>query len=275
MVQEYFPFDDGPGFAITETQWRRMARLWAGTGVETGLAVTVGSSNSVNMAAGSAWVDGHYYGTDATVAVTFDPNTLASPRTIYVVLELDPTANVVTPKCITTLPVVNPVGLHQHLIATFVLPASGTAQTATQLADRRHYAGEQVITDSGSATVNGTSGTAGVNLAGQYEMPIGRDVRVQFDATITNAQFTVGNTGSGTLFYSLNGGAWTQLVAAGWSAPLHDYAITARVGGLEVIPAVSTPSRLRFRAEITAKAPSTTSVTRLDTPRVALRPIGR
>lgn len=274
MVQEYFPFDSGAGAAITETQWRRMARLFVGTGVEAGLAVTVGSGATVNLAAGSAWIDGHYYRTDATVAVEFTPNVLATPQTVYVVLELDPTANVVTPKCITTSPSVNPVGVYQFLLCTFVLPPQGQTQTATQLVDRRHYPGLQAITHTGSATVNGVSGSAVIDFTGHYELPVGRKVRVDFDAMITNAQFTSGNTGSGALFYSLNGAAWAQLVASTWSPPLHDYAITSHVGGFEIFPAQSVPSRLAFRAQFTARAPASNSVTRMDNPRVAIRPIG-
>lgn len=137
MVQEYFPFDSGAGATITETQWRRMARLWAPSGVETGLVVSAGSGSNVNVSAGSCWIDGHYYRTDATVAVPFTPNTLAQPQLVRVVARLDPTANTIVLAC-TTVPLVQlPTGNYELLLAEFTLPPSGTAQTPTNITDNR------------------------------------------------------------------------------------------------------------------------------------------
>lgn len=142
MAQQSYPFDAGAGAAVTETDWRRMARLFSPTGVETGLVVSAGTGSNVNVSAGSVYVDGHYYRTDATVAVPFTPNTLAQPQVVRVVARLDPTANAITLACTTTAVVQQPTGVYELPLAEFTLPPSGTAQTPTGLVDRRRHLNE-------------------------------------------------------------------------------------------------------------------------------------
>ena len=54
-----WPTDGAEGSVSSEARWRKMARLWAPSGVVTGLVPTLGSG-VINVTAGSAWVDGHY-----------------------------------------------------------------------------------------------------------------------------------------------------------------------------------------------------------------------
>ena len=58
-----WPTDGADGSVSSEARWRAMARLWAPSGVVAGfggdLAPTLGSG-VINVAAGAAWVDGHY-----------------------------------------------------------------------------------------------------------------------------------------------------------------------------------------------------------------------
>ncbi|WP_134324529.1 hypothetical protein [Cumulibacter soli] len=142
MAELYYPFDDGNGDNATETQWRRMGRLWSPPGVVSGLAVSVGPVNTINVSAGSAWVDGHMYENTTSLAVTFTPNSLATSRTMYVVIELNPTTNIIAAKCVDTSPTQSPTGNYQLLVATFVLPPSTQTQTATQIIDKRVMIGD-------------------------------------------------------------------------------------------------------------------------------------
>ena len=54
-----WPTDGAEGSVSSEARWRKMARLWAPSGVATGLVPTLGSG-VINVTAGAAWVDGHY-----------------------------------------------------------------------------------------------------------------------------------------------------------------------------------------------------------------------
>ena len=58
-----WPTDGAEGSVSSEARWRKMARVWAPSGVVAGfageLAPTLGSG-VINVAAGAAWVDGHY-----------------------------------------------------------------------------------------------------------------------------------------------------------------------------------------------------------------------
>jgi hypothetical protein len=62
-VLEGWPTDGAEGAVSTEARWRAMARLWAPSGVVSGqggeLAPVLGAG-VIDVAAGAAWVDGHY-----------------------------------------------------------------------------------------------------------------------------------------------------------------------------------------------------------------------
>ena len=66
----YIPFDAGAGASVTESGWRSMARHWIPSGVlvtdlaaaswDAELKVTAGVGLQVSVAAGEAWIRGHY-----------------------------------------------------------------------------------------------------------------------------------------------------------------------------------------------------------------------
>lgn len=73
LLDNYFPFDQGPGATATPANWRQMARLWYGSGVVPGngnqLACTI-SGTVVTIQPGAVWVDGFYGSTTVNKQVT-------------------------------------------------------------------------------------------------------------------------------------------------------------------------------------------------------------
>lgn len=73
LLDNYFPFDQGPGATATPANWRQMARLWYGSGVVPGngnqLACTI-SGGTVTIQPGAVWVDGFYGQSNANKQVT-------------------------------------------------------------------------------------------------------------------------------------------------------------------------------------------------------------
>jgi len=62
-----WPTDQSPGNVSSEARWRKMARMWATSGVDDSplavagrLAPTLAAGPIINVAAGACWVDGHY-----------------------------------------------------------------------------------------------------------------------------------------------------------------------------------------------------------------------
>lgn len=57
-----WPTDGGDGSVSSEARWRKMARIWANTGIRQGgdLAPTLVAGPTINVAAGQCWVDGHF-----------------------------------------------------------------------------------------------------------------------------------------------------------------------------------------------------------------------
>ncbi|MBA4541985.1 hypothetical protein H1164_03585 [Thermoactinomyces daqus] len=121
MATEYFPFDEGQGSNVTETQWAKMARFWRMSGVlpdnidaifdsfvsrpsdyndiQGELTVTGNSSTlSVDVSPGKAWIHGHFFSSDATINKVIAQNTNANGynRIDRVVLRLDWTQNTIT-----------------------------------------------------------------------------------------------------------------------------------------------------------------------------------
>ena len=58
-----WPTDVGDGSVSTEARWRKMAQLWAPSGVVDGYLDRLDpdySLGTVTVGAGAAWIDGHY-----------------------------------------------------------------------------------------------------------------------------------------------------------------------------------------------------------------------
>lgn len=99
MAETFFPFDDAP---VYEAQWEKMARLWLPDGVAvaqlSGLAVgprAAGANRSVDVAAGRAWLNGHFYESDAVENLPLSPNASGNPRIDRIVVRLTYATNTV------------------------------------------------------------------------------------------------------------------------------------------------------------------------------------
>jgi len=96
MVEISYPFATAPGNTMTENQWAQMFRYVLGTGVISvsfqdelnQLLVEPGATPlTVDIDTGSAWIQGHYYQSDAVNTLTITQNTSASIRADLIVLE--------------------------------------------------------------------------------------------------------------------------------------------------------------------------------------------
>lgn len=88
MVQNAWPYETQ---SVEESEWRSMGRLWRRTGVvadvDGELAVTeVTGALQVDVAAGEAWVDGHYYSNGAVERLDLDAADLNDDRIDLIVV---------------------------------------------------------------------------------------------------------------------------------------------------------------------------------------------
>lgn len=128
-VDNYFPFDSGPGYTATMSRWRLMGRLFCGSGVIPGFqnqfATTV-SGGVATIQPGGVWIDGFYGETTANKALTVSGNGM-------IVARMDPTS-----KTITIVYVLNQTLPTQSLTGIFEIPlytvAAGAVTDARQFA---------------------------------------------------------------------------------------------------------------------------------------------
>jgi hypothetical protein len=88
IVDNYFPFDTGPGSTATAARWRLMGRLWYGSGVVPSYLNACAPSiagSVVTIQTGAVWIDGYYGEIDS-------PKTVAVTGNGMVVLRMDPVA---------------------------------------------------------------------------------------------------------------------------------------------------------------------------------------
>lgn len=81
MAKTFFPFDTIP---VMEADWVKMAKRWRNDGVlvenqvidvtSNDLVVQAGTGLQATIAPGKAWIQGHYFESDATETVTFASN---------------------------------------------------------------------------------------------------------------------------------------------------------------------------------------------------------
>lgn len=100
MTQTYYPFDAGAGSNVAESQWTKMARLWLPTGVIDGglneLAVFADSTGlQVKVPSGRAWIEGHFFESDAQVTLAIAAAHPTNPRIDRVIVRVDWTANTI------------------------------------------------------------------------------------------------------------------------------------------------------------------------------------
>jgi len=170
MAQVSFPFEN---VDVSETQFGQ----WASNFQDFGVKGAPGDSNllvsgddsglQVRVAAGEAFVRGHYYQntSQATVAVT---SVGGNTRIDAIVLELDLTTNGVTLKAVpgTAVPS-SPVaptltqtttGIYQLLLAYVTIPNNATSVTAGMVTDLRTFMGKRIgIWTSATRPVNPTA----------------------------------------------------------------------------------------------------------------------
>lgn len=144
MAYESFPFGDQ---SVTDEQFRRWARTFAGTAVHEGLGVSANSTGmNVQIAAGFATVQGLAFHNDATATITIDGNTASNPRIDTVVLRLTQGTSVV-PAVVKGMPRANPVpptltqtdtGTFEFPLADVAVPAGAVSIAASQVTPRAH-----------------------------------------------------------------------------------------------------------------------------------------
>lgn len=84
MAQTSYPFT---GQSISETQYRALARTYAGDRIHSGLDVTV-SGTTISVGAGMATVDGTAYVLDTQTTLTATANTTGASRRVYAILRM-------------------------------------------------------------------------------------------------------------------------------------------------------------------------------------------
>lgn len=145
MAQQSFPFEN---IDTTESQFSQWATNFQETGIKGNplgtdlLTSAEGSTLSIEVSAGQAFIRGHYYINTATLELPVTSAGL-NTRIDLVVVELDPAANTIVTKIIEGEPVLSdPVaptpeqtelGVYQMPIATITIPNSTLAITEEML----------------------------------------------------------------------------------------------------------------------------------------------
>ena len=127
IVDNYFPFDTGPGSSATASRWRLMARVWQGSGVIANYLNNMSPSiagSVVTINTGAVWIDGYYGEIDS-------PKTVSISGNVIVVARMDPTARQILLTSVTT-PTQTLTGIYEVPLARVT---SGT------LVDIRQFAG--------------------------------------------------------------------------------------------------------------------------------------
>jgi hypothetical protein len=153
MTQSYYPFDSGAGGSVTEAQWQKMAQHWLSTGVIkkmlNELQVYADSRGmAVMVKSGQAWVNGHFFESDAEEVLPISSSPPTNPRIDRVIIRLDWTSNTIqfavlqgTPASIPTAPVLTQNSSRWEIsLAQVVVNASATTISAGNVTDERVYA---------------------------------------------------------------------------------------------------------------------------------------
>lgn len=153
----YLPFDSGAGANVTESGWRSMmAGVMRDGPIITGLANTAwdgvlkpsaGAGRSVDVAAGSVWIQGHYGSTTSTKNLTVAANATGSTRYDCIVARADFVNNVVELDIVTgttSLPALTQNTSMWEIALGYVTIANG-ASTVT-VTDRRLCVGQSFAT---------------------------------------------------------------------------------------------------------------------------------
>jgi hypothetical protein len=156
MAEQFFPFEN---IDVTESQFSKWATNFQDTGIKgnplgTELSVSAeGSTLTIEVAAGQAFIRGHYYINTSTLELPVASAGLDT-RIDLVVVELDPEANTITSKLVQGEAVASdPVaptliqteeGIYQMLLATLTIPNSTLAITSGMIVNSRTFLSERV-----------------------------------------------------------------------------------------------------------------------------------
>lgn len=144
MAQSAWPFGDQ---SVTDEQFRRWAREFAGSRVCSGLSVSANSTGmTVQVASGTAIVQGCAFLNSSSQAVTIQPNAASQPRVDTVVARLDYTLSPqIQLVVVQGVPNANPsapalsqtdVGIFDLPLADVRVPAAAVTIAGTQVTNR-------------------------------------------------------------------------------------------------------------------------------------------
>ncbi len=156
MAQLSFPFEDVDVSEVQFGAWASNFQQYGVKGVpgDSNLLVTGDNSGmQVRVAAGEAFIRGHYYQNTLQETVALTAANASLPRRDAIVLELDITLNRIILKAIAGTPAASPVaptltqtasGIYQLLLATVLVGAAATSIVAGNVTDARTFMGQQV-----------------------------------------------------------------------------------------------------------------------------------
>jgi hypothetical protein len=174
MTKLYGPFDAGAGSSMTENNWRKMAQMFAETGVLSGylneLEVFGDSTGmQVKVPSGLAYVKGHFFESDAQETVTIAANASGNARIDRVVLEANFSTNVIDFVVVAGTPAGSPAApsLTQDLTTKWQMPlaqvavANGASTiTAGNVTDERNVFTTRSVDSDGALVATAQASTS-------------------------------------------------------------------------------------------------------------------
>jgi hypothetical protein len=165
MTQTYFPFDSGSGANVTESQWSLMAKNWMNTGVIKGalnelLIYADSTGMQVKVKSGQAWMQGHFFQSDAEETLSISNADSTNPRIDRVIVRVDWTANTIqlavlsgTPAASPSAPNLTQNGSRWEISLAQVYVGANVSTIATgNITDERDFTENKISTDSTTIT---------------------------------------------------------------------------------------------------------------------------
>lgn len=187
---EYFPYDSGLGSSSSESRWRKMATVWAVSGVVAGLNYSM-IGDAVTVQPGAVWVGGNYAELTEAVTIGFTTGYLVARNdTVASKIELT-----VVPGTVTSPPQDTPTIFY----ATIALRV-GTQQPT----DQRRFIDsaaegllQHVQTTNPQSGIPGTTWTDLTGMSVSYRLT--RQRRLRIVAGVTYLKSVADGTGIGLL----------------------------------------------------------------------------
>lgn len=211
-----FPFDTGAGGNVTEAQWREMAKHWVNDGlistVGSAMAVTATTGMVLQVAAGAAFIQGHYGALDVATNVTVSAAHATLPRIDRVVLRLDALGNAITAEVVAGTPNVSPTApaltqtsaTWEISLATVAVAAAATSIVSGNITDAR------TLTTPNNGTIQAPTPGAGITVSGTT---VTAKNRLQLANPVRNCSGRVAQRGA-----SIAVGAAQTFTLDGWFA---------------------------------------------------------